>query len=162
MPCPPAGDLPNPGIKPKSFMSPALAVRFFTTRTKWQAQNCFLAAVGVEPVPLLPEETGVLIQCLRLLCHAESESEVAQLCLTLCDTMDCSLSGFSHPRDFPGKSTGVGCHFLVQRIFLTQGSNLGLLHSRQTLYPLSHQGSPICHATWCLREYKLCLYSNLI
>ena len=32
------------------------------------------------------------------------------------------------PWDFPGKNTGVGCHFLFQEIFLTQGSNLGLLH----------------------------------
>ena len=32
------------------------------------------------------------------------------------------------PWDFLGKSTGVGCHFLLQGIFLTQGSNLGLLH----------------------------------
>ena len=30
------------------------------------------------------------------------------------------------PWDFPGKGTGVGCHFLLQRIFLTQGSNPGL------------------------------------
>ena len=44
------------------------------------------------------------------------------------------------PWDFPGKSTGVGCHFLLQGIFLTQGSTPGLLHCRQTLYPLSHQG----------------------
>ena len=29
--CPPAGDLPNPGIKPISLMSPALTGRFFTT-----------------------------------------------------------------------------------------------------------------------------------
>ena len=43
--------------------------------------------------------------------------------------------------DFPGKSTEVSCHFLLQGIFLTQGSNPGLLHCRQTLYPLSHQGS---------------------
>ena len=34
-----------------------------------------------------------------------------------------------------------GFHFLLQRIFLTQGSNLGLLHCRQMLYGLSHQGS---------------------
>ena len=47
------------------------------------------------------------------------------------------------PRDFPGKSTGVGCHFLLQKIFLTQGLNPGLLHCRQTLYHLSHQGSLI-------------------
>ena len=39
-----------------------------------------------------------------------------------------------HPWDFPGKSTGVGCHFLLQRIVPTQGSNLSLLHCRQTLY----------------------------
>ena len=36
----------------------------------------------------------------------------------------------------------VGCHFLLQGIFLTQGSNLGLPHCRQILYHLSHQGSP--------------------
>ena len=68
----------------------------------------------------------------------ESESEVAQLCSTLCDPMDCSLLC---PWDFPGKSTGVGCHFLLQRIFPTQGSNLGFPHCRQMLYHLSHQGS---------------------
>ena len=38
--------------------------------------------------------------------------------------------------DFPGKNTGVDCHFLLQRIFLTQESNLGLLHCRQILYQL--------------------------
>ena len=42
------------------------------------------------------------------------------------------------PWDSPGKNTGVGCHFLLQGIFLTQGSNPGLLHWRQMLYPLSH------------------------
>ena len=44
---------------------------------------------------------------------------------------------------FSGKDTGVGCHFLLQGIFLTQESNPGLLHCRQILYRLSHQGSPI-------------------
>jgi len=44
------------------------------------------------------------------------------------------------PWDFPGKNTGVGCHFLLQGIFLPQGLNLGLPHFRQTLYHLSHQG----------------------
>ena len=46
------------------------------------------------------------------------------------------------PWDFPSKSTGVGCHFLLQGIFPTQGSNLGLPHCGQTLYLLSHQRSP--------------------
>ena len=45
------------------------------------------------------------------------------------------------PWDFRGKSTGVGCHFLLQGIFPTQGLNPGLSHCRQTLYHLSHQES---------------------
>ena len=57
-----------------------------------------------------------------------SQSEAAQSCLTLCNPMDCS------PRNFLGKSSGVGCHFLLQGIFLTQGSNPGLLHRRHRLY----------------------------
>ena len=44
------------------------------------------------------------------------------------------------PWDFPGKNTGLGCHFLLQGIFPAQGSNLGLPHCRQILYHLSHQG----------------------
>ena len=47
------------------------------------------------------------------------------------------------PWDSPGKNTGVSCHSLLQRIFLTQGSNPCLLHSRQILYHLSHQGSAL-------------------
>ena len=40
--------------------------------------------------------------------------------------------------EFSGKNSGVGWHSLLQGIFLTQGSNLGLLHCRQILYHLSH------------------------
>ena len=39
-----------------------------------------------------------------------------------------------HLWDFPGKNTGVGCHFCLQRIFPTQGSNLCLLLGIQILY----------------------------
>ena len=45
------------------------------------------------------------------------------------------------PWDSPGKNTEVGCHFLLQGIFPTQGPNLGLPHCKQFLYHLSHQGS---------------------
>ena len=37
LPCPPPGGLPNPGFKPMSLVSPALAGRFFTTSTIWEA-----------------------------------------------------------------------------------------------------------------------------
>ena len=40
------------------------------------------------------------------------------------------------PWDFPGKDTGVGCHFLLQGIFPAEGLNPGLLHCRQILYRL--------------------------
>ena len=38
LPCPPPRDLPDPRIKPASLMSPALAVRFFTTSTTWETR----------------------------------------------------------------------------------------------------------------------------
>ena len=41
-------------------------------------------------------------------------SEVTQLCPTLCDPMDCSLTRLLPPWDSPGKSTGVGCRCLLQ------------------------------------------------
>ena len=37
LPCPPPGDLLNPGIEPMSLMSPALASGFFTTSATWEA-----------------------------------------------------------------------------------------------------------------------------
>ena len=57
----------------------------------------------------------------------------------LCNPMDCSCWAplsmkFSRP------AHRVSCHFLLQGIFPTQGSNPGLLHCRQILYHLSHQG----------------------
>ena len=66
---------------------------------------------------------------------------VAQASLTLCDPTDCSPLRLLCPGDFPGKNIGVGCHFLLQGIFLTQRLNLNLPHCRQILYYLSQQGS---------------------
>ena len=45
------------------------------------------------------------------------------------------------PWDFPGKNTGVGCHFLPQAIFPTQWLNPQLLHWQADSLPLSHWGS---------------------
>ena len=46
------------------------------------------------------------------------------------------------PWHSPGKNTGMGCHFLLQGIFPTQGLNLCLLHCRWIFYCLSHWGNP--------------------
>ena len=45
------------------------------------------------------------------------------------------------PQDFLGKNTGMGCHFLLQGLFLSQGSNLHLLHQQVDSLLLSHWGS---------------------
>ena len=56
----------------------------------------------------------------------------------LFDTMDCSLSGSSVHGILQARILEC-CHFLLQRIFLTQGSNLVLLHYRQILDHLSYK-----------------------
>ena len=47
---------------------------------------------------------------------------------------------FLCPWDLPGKNTGVDFHFLLQGIFLAQGSNSRLLHWQVDSLPLNHQG----------------------
>ena len=41
LPCPPPGDLPDPGTEPESLVSPALAGRFYTTSTTWELMTAF-------------------------------------------------------------------------------------------------------------------------
>ena len=127
----------------------------------------------------------------------------AQSCLTLCNSMDCSLPGTSvhgtaksqcvygcmymcmcvcvcsvvsdsatpwtvasHvplSMGLPGKNIGAGCRFLLQGIFLTQGSNLSLLHLQHwqaDSLPLHYLGSPGINSVLSihsrvLREYAL-------
>ena len=57
--------------------------------------------------------------------------------MTLCDPMDCNPPGSSIHGDSPGKNTRVGCHVLLQGVFLTQRLNPGLPHCRQILYHLT-------------------------
>ena len=60
------------------------------------------------------------------------------VCVCVCVCV-CTLS----PWDLSGKNTEMGCHFLLQRIVQTQGSNLGLLPCRWIPYHLSHLGVPV-------------------
>ena len=73
---------------------------------------------------------------------------LVQVCYLLCRVqLFATLWTVAHrllcPWNSPGKNTGVSSHSLLQRIFLTQGLNPGLLHCRQIVYCLSHQGSPV-------------------
>ena len=98
--------------------------------------------------------------------------------------LGCLLPCFSHVRPFvtvwtvtlcpwysPGKYTGLGCHFLLQGIFLTQGSNpcvLGLLNWEKGSLPLAPPDSGLiksggesqdCWSEWCLNFGLLTVYS---
>ena len=151
------GDLSYPGIKP---VSPALAGVFFTiepSEVKWKLLShvqLFVtpwtiscqAPLSMEfsrqeywsgqPIPspgYLPDPgikpSSLALQAVSLpsdppLCL------VAQLCLTLCNPMDCSPPGSSVHGDSSSKNTRVGCHALLQGIFPTQGLNWGLLYCR--------------------------------
>ena len=73
----------------------------------------------------------------------------ATVCMGACSVVSSSLrphglwpTRLLSPWVSPGKNTGVGCHFLLQRIFPTQGSNPGLLHCKQIVYHLRPWGSP--------------------
>ena len=115
LPFPLPGDIPDPGIKPTSLMSPALADGFFTTSATWEAQV-----------------------------SAESESEVTQSCPILCDPWTIAYK-VPPPWNYPGESTGVRSHFLLQGIFPTQGSNLHLLcllHWQAGSLPIVPPGKP--------------------
>ena len=58
----------------------------------------------------------------------------AQSYLTPCDPTDCKLTKLLCPCNFPGKSIGACCHFLLQKIFPTQGSNSCFLHWQVDFY----------------------------
>ena len=53
-----------------------------------------------------------------------------------------------------GKNTGVGCHFLLQGIFLVQGLNLGLLHFRQIL-PCSYSSRIIMESKHSVQTHEI-------
>ena len=84
------GYLPDPGIEPMSLMSPALAGGFFTTEPPGKPQGVCYPVVA-------------------------AAAKLLQSCPTLCNPIDGSPPGSPCPWDSPGKNTGVGCHFLLQR-----------------------------------------------
>ena len=110
----------------------------------------FFHAISTDdyPVPIMPSHKTVQWELERTIRSASWGRGprvvvmlVDQSCPTLCNPMDCSPPGSSVHGNSPGKNTRVGCHFILQEIFPTHGSNPGPLHCRQILYRLNYQGS---------------------
>ena len=72
--------------------------------------------------------------------------------------MNCSLSGSSVHGNSPGKTTGVGCHALLQGIVPTQGLNPHLPHCR-LIYSVKPPGKPYTHM--CCAVLKLVSHVQL-
>ena len=84
--------------------------------------------------------------CAQLLSH-----------VLLCDPLDCGLPGSSVHGIFPSKNTRLGCHFLLQRIFLTQRWNphlFSLLHCREILYHGAMGAAPVIGECWLKKKKK--------
>jgi len=93
-----------------------------TKRGKVRERGKFTYLINVMLFEFITQESFMKVKVL-----------VAQLCPTLCDPMDCSPSDCC--MNSSGKSTGVDCCSLLQGIFLTQGSNPGLLQCRVDSLP---------------------------
>ena len=89
--CPPPRDLPNPGIKPTSLMSPGLAGGFFTTSATWEAHtymyyvcNCMYIYIYIC--------NNYIYKCIK----SQSRLLLNRLCssyLIVCRTQTCSQRG---------------------------------------------------------------------
>ena len=103
-------------------------------RTCWKSQYCHLHA-DADLTTAFRKGKCVNMDC--CCCFL-----VAQLCLTLLWPCGLQPTRLNHPWNFPGKNTGMGCHFLLQGIFPTQGLNPCLLCWQAYSLPLSHHKSP--------------------
>ena len=102
--------------------------------------------------PQLLMERKVMFWFLSLSCSVTDfckHQTLVCVCVCVCESLSyvwlfvtpwTQAARLLYPWNFPGKNVAVRCHFLIQGIFPTSGSNLGLLHCRQILYHLGHQG----------------------
>ena len=107
-------------------------------RRKWQPTPVLLPGESQGQKSLLSIGSQSQTQLKRLstatrACAIVADKYLKQCCCYLVTVVSNSFvtpqtAAHSSPWDFPGRNTGVGCHFLLQRIFPTQGSNPQLLH----------------------------------
>ena len=110
--CVTPGDLPNPGIKPESLTSPALAGKFFSISATWEAQfYSWKKWRSLSRVQLFVTPWTLTLQGLLFM-------------------------------EFSRQEHRMGSRSLLQGIFPTQALSPGLPNCRWILYHLCHQGSP--------------------
>ena len=120
---------------------------------------------NVTKIPFLTKSLSLLIsvawrRSLMLLlfqqqcvCVCVCVCSVGQLCPTSCNPVDCNPPRSSIYGIFKGKNTWVGCHFLLQGIFPTQGSNPNLLHWQADSLSLSQPGKPASNSDLLVKDF---------
>ena len=148
LPGPLPGDLPNPGIQPRS---PALQADSLPSEPPGKPKNIGVAFLSLVQGKFPTKKLNLdLLHC-RQIPHQLTYQHSTNFwgsCLHACSVVSNSLrphglwpTRLLCPWHFPGKTTGVGCHVLLQGIFSTQGLNqhlLWLLHWQADSLPLSH------------------------
>ena len=127
----------------------------------------FVLTLSLNISYLLCLQTSWLMTWLLDSLRKESEKQFYRLPRHLSTVLCCSVMSDSLwccelwstklfcPWNYPGKNTGVGCHFLLQGIFLTQGSNpclLGFLHWQADSFRTESPGKPIHLSTPCQKN----------
>ena len=110
-----------------------------TQPTIYLYKKLFLAQNTLRRQPLGPDVNSLFVRC------RQYSKDVCIICSVVSNSL--RLHGLYPARllcswDSPGKNPGLGNHSLLQGIFPTQGSKLGLLHCRQILCRLNHQSGP--------------------
>ena len=116
---------------------------------------CFPSIIEyLSSIPLVSRKIGVMVVCVCVCVFVCARTCVCtRACTHHCSVLSDSLQRHGWwptrllcPWKFPGKNTGVCCHFLFQRVFLTQASKPSLLHIlnwQEDSLPLHHLGRPI-------------------
>ena len=107
------GDNKQSFLTPFSILNQSVVPYRVLIFASWHAYRFLRRQVRWSGIPI---SLRVLHRCYgpySIVNERESESEVTQSCWMLCDPIVCSLPGFFIHGIFPGKSTGVGCHFLL-------------------------------------------------
>ena len=141
LPFPTPGDLLNPGVKPESLSSPALAGGLFTTSTTWKSESegCSVVSNSLRPNGLYSpwdspgQDTGV--GSLSLL-QGIFPTQGSNPGLLHCRQILYQLSHKGSPRILEWVA-----YPFSRKIFPTQELNWGLLHCRWILYQLSYEGN---------------------
>ena len=127
LPFPSPGNLPDPGIEPRF---PTLQADSLPAEPQVKPKNTEVGSLSLPQLIFPTQELNRgLLHCRQVLYQlnyqGSSESKVKSLsCVRLFATpWTVVCTRLLRPWDFLGKSTGMGCHFLLQGIFPTQGSN---------------------------------------